>query len=416
MENKNFRNKTFFLIAIGLGLTAFIAFLITTQIAFNPVFLFIISLFLIIPFRNDSPTVRRIILLIVMLFIMWLLSSISNALIAFGISFLLAYLFDPIVNMLSRKGIPRWLSAMSIIVIFMGIVTVIAVFVFPSIFMQIGDITKKITNVVTTATSYLEGRKVTKLYDWIGISDQSVKTIIQTEFLPEVKQFIQKVMDTLLNLLKGMSFVASQLLNAILIPVFSFYFLKDFNKIKEQLKIILGKKDRKLLFDLRRINDIFRIYIGWQIIAASMVATVCSIVFTIAGISNGILLGILCGFLNPIPYIGLLLSWILSSLIIIVLGPDNMLYQILVIIITVNVLHFVNAYFVEPNILGKRIGLHPIILFASLFIFGAIFGFVGLLIAVPCTATLILFYNDWKNKIKEEEDQIELVAGDESNG
>jgi predicted PurR-regulated permease PerM len=318
--------------------------------------------------------------------------------------------------MLSRKGIPRWLSAMSIIVIFMGIVTVIAVFVFPSIFMQIGDITKKITNVVTTATSYLEGRKVTKLYEWIGISDQSVKTIIQTEFLPEVKQFIQKVMDTLLNLLKGMSFVASQLLNAILIPVFSFYFLKDFNKIKEQLKIILGKKDKKLLSDLRRINDIFRIYIGWQIIAASMVATVCSIVFTIAGISNGILLGILCGFLNPIPYIGLLLSWILSSLIIIVLGPDNMLYQILVIIITVNVLHFVNAYFVEPNILGKRIGLHPIILFASLFIFGAIFGFVGLLIAVPCTATLILFYNDWKNKIKEEEDQIELVAGDESNG
>jgi predicted PurR-regulated permease PerM len=184
--------------------------------------------------------------------------------------------------------------------------------------------------------------------------------------------------------------------------VFSFYFLKDFDKVKEQLKLILGKKDKKMLKNLRRINDIFRVYIGWQVFAASMIAILTSVVFTIAGIENGILLGILCGFLNPIPYIGLIASWVLASLIVLITGPDDMLFQIIVIITTVNIIHFVNAYFVEPNILGTRIGLHPLVLIASLFIFGALFGFLGLLIAVPSTATLMLFYEDWKLKLQEE--------------
>jgi predicted PurR-regulated permease PerM len=65
-------------------------------------------------------------------------------------------------------------------------------------------------------------------------------------------------------------------------------------------------------------------------------------------------------------------------------------------------MHFINTYLIEPNILGRRVGLHPLILFGSLFIFGAVFGFMGLLIAVPCTATMMLFYNDWRNKLKME--------------
>ena len=403
------------MIAVGLSLAAFMAFLFNTKIAFNPIVLFIISLFLIYPFRKESVLVRRIILLFVVLFIFWLLSFIAQSIISFLIAFLIAYLFEPIVGRLAKKGIPRWLTSISIIIIFVGLVVLVSVFVFPSIFNQINDLSVKAANVVSTATSYLEGRKVTKLFDWLGISDQNLKNIIQTEFLPEVKRFIQEVINTLLNLIKGISGIVSQVLNALLIIVFSFYFLKDFDKIKEQIKIILRKKDSKLLADLRRINDIFRIYIGWQIIAATMVATVCSVVFSIAGVSNGILLGVLCGFLNPIPYIGLLASWILSSLIIIVLGPENMLYQIIVIIVTVNVLHFANAYFIEPNILGKRIGLHPILLFASLFIFGALFGFIGLLIAVPCTATLMLFYNDWKNNIKNDDIKNDDIMNDEAS-
>jgi predicted PurR-regulated permease PerM len=58
-------------------------------------------------------------------------------------------------------------------------------------------------------------------------------------------------------------------------------------------------------------------------------------------------------------------------------------------------MHFINAYLLEPNIAGKMIGLHPALLIASLFVFSGLFGFLGLLIAVPLTATLVMFFNDW---------------------
>jgi len=321
---------------------------------------------------------------------------------AFVISFIIAYLLDPLVSKLTIGKRPRWLITSVAILLLTGIVSLVAIFVFPLIFNQINDVLAKVGSLVTTATDYLEKNKVQQFLASVGIEDKHLQQMIKNEFMPELRNFLQSLFNTLLALITGISGIAKQILNAILIPVISFYFLKDFDKIKNQLKIILGRKDKKMLNDLRRINDIFRVYIGWQVFAASMIAIITSVVFTIAGVSNGILLGILCGFLNPIPYIGLITSWVLSSLIILVIAPNDMWYQIIVIITTVNVIHFLNAYFIEPNVLGSRIGVHPLLLIASLFVFGALFGFLGLLIAVPCTATLMLFYEDWKRKLEEE--------------
>jgi len=404
MKKSDFRKNVYFLLAIIISISAFLAFLINTQFVYSPILLFVISIFLLLPFRNESPVVRRIILMIVLLFVLWLLSSVAQAIISFGLAFLIAYIFDPLVSKVCKRGFPRWMVTMVVMVLFIGSVSLIAVFVFPSIFLQINAVSEKVRAIVTTATSYLEAGKIQQLFDWLGIEDKNLQSIIQKEFLPEIKSFLQFMFTKLLNLFKGVSGIATQIINVILIPIFGFYFLKDFDKIKTQLKILLGRKDSKLLADLRRINDIFRVYVGWQVLAASMIAIVCSAVFTIAGVENGILLGILCGFLNPIPYIGLLASWIIASLLLVVVGPENLLFQIIVVIMTVNIVHFVNAYFIEPHILGNRIGLHPLVLIASLFLFGAIFGFIGLLIAVPCTATLMLFYNDWKEKIRNEEE------------
>lgn len=403
MESNDIKQKVFVLVTIGLAIAALIGFLIITKIAFSPLILFALCLFLLVPFRKESHLVRRLILLTVLLFVFWLVSFVPETFVSFLVAFLIAYLFDPIVNRFSGKFFPRWIISLFVIVVFIGIVTLISVFVFPSIFMQLNEVSGKVKSIVTTATSYFEVGKFEQLMKSIGIEDENLKNLIKKEFLPEIRSFLDILFLTLTNLLKGVSGIATQVLNAVLIPIFSFYFLKDFDRIKKHLKLLIGRKDPKMLSDIRRINDIFKVYIGWQVFAATMIATISSIIFTITGVESGILLGLLCGFLNPIPYIGLLASWILSTIILIVIAPENLLFQILVVILTVNILHFVNAYFVEPNILGHRIGLHPLILIASLFIFGALFGFIGLLIAVPCTATLMLFYNDWKNKLINEE-------------
>jgi predicted PurR-regulated permease PerM len=308
------------------------------------------------------------------------------------------------VSALEKKKIPRWLSSLLIILLLVGFVSVVFILISPQILNQFNEISQKITTVVTVVTSYLDTQKASKILESIGIKNEYLKNLIENELFPELKYLFSKILGSLGNFLMGMSTLARQVVNAILIPIFSFYFLKDFEKFKLYIKTILEKKNRKLLHDLTRVNEIFHIYISWQLVAAIMVASLCSLSFSIFKIEFSLILGILCGFLNPIPYLGLITSMIISVLIVLLVGPENLWYQIIVIVATINIVHFINAYFIEPNVLGKRVGLHPLILFLSLYIFGGLFGLVGLLFAVPTTAALMLFLNDWVEKLEPKPD------------
>jgi predicted PurR-regulated permease PerM len=206
------------------------------------------------------------------------------------------------------------------------------------------------------------------------------------------------VLGSLLKLFTNISALATSLFNIILVPILFFYFLKDYRKLVQLSKKILEKKNVKLLYDLRRISRIFKKYVSWQTTAAFIIASVCSTFFSIFKIPYPIILGILCGILNPIPYLGIFASMLISILTIVVVNQPDVISQVIVVVSVISGMHFINAYFLEPNIAGKLIGLHPALLIASLFVFGGMFGFFGLLIAVPLTATLVMFFDDWLKK------------------
>ncbi|MGB9852306.1 MAG: AI-2E family transporter [Candidatus Kapaibacteriota bacterium] len=381
--------------AIVVGILSFVAFLYFTQQLSNPLVIFLIGLFVITPFRKESYFVRRLILLFVFFFVLWIFTIIGSSIAPFIISFVIAYLLSPLVSNLEKKKIPRWLSSLSIILLFVALVSFVFVLIAPNILNQFEEISRRITTVVTVVTSYLEEQKVAKILDTIGIKNQYLKNLIETEFLPEIKYLFGRILGSLGSFLTGISSLARQVVNVILIPIFAFYFLKDFEKFKQFIKSNLEKKNQKLLNDLMRVNEIFHIYVSWQFVAAIIVATLCSISFSLFNIEFSLILGILCGFLNPIPYLGLIASMVISVLIVLLIGPENLWFQIIVIIATISAVHFINAYLIEPNVLGRRVGLHPLLLFLSLYIFGGLFGLIGLLFAVPTTAALMLFLNDW---------------------
>ncbi|MFW5701837.1 MAG: AI-2E family transporter, partial [Bacteroidota bacterium] len=294
--------------------------------------------------------------------------------------------------------IPRWAASLGLIIIFIGLVTLIAVFVFPMIFIQLDQVIRRLSNLMMISSKYLDSRLIYEYLANMGFSEEDVRKVVETEFVPRLKDVFSLLFQALLSLLNSLSGIATQLINAILIPILSFYLLKDFPDLKNLLRSILQRKNQKALYDMRRINVIMRKYISWQMIAATIVATTSSVVFSIAGIPYPILLGILCGVFNPIPYLGIFASMIISILTILLAFPEDLLTQIIVVIATINALHFINAYFLEPNIAGRQVGLHPVLLIASLFVFGGLFGILGLIITVPTTATLVMFFNDWRNK------------------
>lgn len=404
----NFPEKqwTYFL-AILLGIASLTVFLIETEIVHNPIILFVIALFILFPYRRKSKFVSRFMLLAVLLFSGWLLSDIGFALMPFGISFLLAYLLDPFVKFLQQKGIPRWSAAMIIVLLFVGAVTAVAVFVFPLIFNQLDSAIERVSTLMTSVSTYFSSDEFYEIIAQFGINEDTVRNAVEDEVIPRLEGMISSVLGSLSLLLQNLSGIATQLVNAILIPVLAFYFLKDFNRLKDFIKNILRQRNKKFLYNLRRINRIFRIYISWQATAALIVATVCSIAFTAFGVPYGLVLGIICGFLNPIPYLGVVASLFVSATTVVLVNPEGLLFYIIIVVVVISVMHFINAYFLEPNIAGKQVGLHPLLLIASLFVFGDIFGFVGLLIAVPCTATMMMFFNDWREQSLYQATEIE---------
>ncbi|MBI5323855.1 MAG: AI-2E family transporter [Ignavibacteriae bacterium] len=389
------KKPDFVIIAIIVSLIALTVFLFDTKIVNNPLVLILLSVFVLFPFRKESQFVRRLILLISLIFIGWLLADLGFAILPFAISFLIAYLLNPFINKLKEKNIPRWISALVIDLLFIGIISAIAIYIFPIIFAQLDDALKKISTLVTSVSKDLDERSIYKFFSKFGFDKKVFRGIIQTEFVPRLEGILSGILHAFLEFLTNLSLVATKLVNVVLIPVLLFYFLKDFQKIRDLVRKILEQRNLKMLNDLKRIDIMLRKYIGWQITAAFIVGTVCSVFFTIFNVPYSIVLGMLCGIMNPIPYIGLFASMVISIITIIIVDPPEMFQLILIVLIVINAMHFINAYLLEPNIAGKQIGLHPVILIASLFVFGGLFGFFGLLIAVPLTATLMMFYKDW---------------------
>jgi predicted PurR-regulated permease PerM len=100
--------------------------------------------------------------------------------------------------------------------------------------------------------------------------------------------------------------------------------------------------------------------------------------------------------LNPIPYLGIIASLFIAIVTILIVNGDGVLLNMVQVTVTVNVLHFVTTYIIDPRVTGSRIGLHPVVLIASLFTFGHFFGFFGLLFSMPAGAVVMMYFNDWR--------------------
>lgn len=384
--------------AIALSATAFGVFLYYSHFIESSLLMLIIALFIIVPFRKRSEFASRFTIILGLMFVVGLLNILGTSLVPFFIAFILAYILDPLISGLERKRIPRWVSSLFIILVIVGMVTTVAVFVFPLVFEQLDGVLKSISTYVSSARNYVESEDFYTQVEALGLPKDAIRGAIREQLLPRVEDIASVIFGSLLSVLNSLSSVLTQLVNAILIPILAFYLLKDFSYLKQYISKLLAGKNDRLLKDLKRINVILRKYIGWQMLAAIIVGTFTSISYTIFGIPYPIVLGVLAGLFNPLPYLGTVLSILIGTLTILLVNEPGIWSQILTIILTINGLHFINAYILEPNIIGKQVGLHPVLLLISLFVFSGIFGLIGLLIAVPTTAALMMFFNDWRTK------------------
>ncbi len=383
-------------LAIGGFLVLYGVFLFVTQLSANPFILYFAGMFGLYPFRRDYTIIRRLMALLTLTFVLWLVRELAALFVPFIVAFGLAYLLDPAVRFLRTKKIPRTLSAFVFVLLFVGIVAAIAIFIFPVIFSQLNDIIRELSTIINNAINYLESRQFFRLLSSYGLNSPETRNLINKEVIPRLEGLLESVFRGMLSFLTSVSNVVSQILTLIVTPLLLFYFLSDFDKFKHLIVTMLEGKNDKVLSDLRRINRIVQAYLAGQAIAAVTIAVAASLIFAAFQIPYAGVLGAVCGLLNPLPYIGMAASIIVGFITIAVVGyADTMLMSMVVVVATVIGLHLLDNYVIQPRLVGSRVGLHPLMLISSLFVFGHFFGILGLLVAVPTTASMLMFFHDW---------------------
>lgn len=186
----------------------------------------------------------------------------------------------------------------------------------------------------------------------------------------------------------------------------AFYFLMEKEKILnvcgEIFSVLLGKRATTAMKHIfYEIYSVFSGYLSGQMLDAIIMAILFSAAFLIVGLPHGILLGLISGFSNLIPYFGAFMAFLLAVFAGLLSGtPAKALYASILILL----LQQVDSIFIVPKVVGKKVEMHPVLVLLSLAIFGRMLGFWGLLIAVPlgalCKNFLLWLYE--KKKIHQK--------------
>lgn len=305
-----------------------------------------------------------------------ILSFFVRLLLPFFIACFIAYLLYPIINWLKEYNFPNVLSILLIYFLFIGGTTYLVYRVYPAAIIQLRDLNEHLPQFI-------------KMYE-----DAIYQIYVSTSFLPEavhdqMDQFILNIETSLENLvgklMGGFTKIFDFIVIITVIPVLVFYFLKDYHHIKNYLKKFLPIKYRPMMNQLANaIDERLGGYIRGQLLVSALVSLLTLIVFHLLGVKYALLLAIIMGLTNIIPYFGPIIGAIPAVAITITVSTK----LTILVIIAVFVIQIVESNFISPYIVGKSMNIHPIAIIFALLLGGQIQGIIGMIIAVPALTIL----------------------------
>ena len=294
----------------------------------------------------------------------------------------LAYLLDPLANRLERLGVNRMVASLVIIGAFvLGFVILILLFV-PVVIGQLGAFIEKLPGYVQR----LQTLAMDPNREWLrkilgeGVGD--------TQFGDIVKQGAGWAATFLKSVWSGGQALISVFSLVVVTPVVAFYLLCDWNRMVATVDRWIPLQHRETVHGLvREMDDAIAGFMRGQTAVCLILGSFYAVALTLSGLSFGLLIGLVSGIITFIPYVGSMTGLILAGGVAIAqFWPEYT--PILVVLGIFFVGQFLEGYVLAPKLVGESIGLHPVWLMFALFAFGYLFGFVGLLIAVPLAAVM----------------------------
>lgn len=312
----------------------------------------------------------------------WLVGQMREILSPFITAAVLAYILDPLVEKLNRRGVRRGLASMLVMVFALLMLCLLLLIVVPMLVQQFGNLLTRLPDLVV----FVQKKALPQLNGWLGtrwvLNEQSV-----TGWLSNHLGSIQKALPTLLQ--QGGSLVSS-LSNLVLLPFLLYYFLLDWARWTQGIKTMIP---RRYLETYTRISGNMDTVLGEFLRGQLTVMLVMGLVYglglMLVGLESGFAIGMVAGLLVFVPYLGAFTGLLLATMA--ALLQFGTWQGLLAVWAVFAAGQFLESFIITPKIVGDRIGLSPFWVIFALMAFGSLFGFVGMLLALPLAAvTLVL--------------------------
>jgi predicted PurR-regulated permease PerM len=312
----------------------------------------------------------------------WLFYLLAPVLTPFVAGALLAYVGDPLADRLQKLKLPRTLAVVAVFLITFLVLALLILLVGPLITAQIGALFDALPEIARQ----VEQVWMPNILGWLEI-DAGDDVGIGPFLAKYGEMFGSWSGKVLLSVSKSGGALAAAVLSLFLIPIITFYMLRDWDLIVAHLGALVPESQRETVFKLARESDeVLSAFLRGQILVMLALAFIYSLGLNLVGLKFAIAVGVVSGLVSFVPYLGFVFGIGLAALTV-ALEP-NPLWQLVGVVATFSVAQFIEGSVLTPKLVGDRIGLHPVIVIFSVAAGGQLFGFFGILLALPAAAVL----------------------------
>jgi predicted PurR-regulated permease PerM len=310
----------------------------------------------------------------------WIFNGILTP---FILGIAIAYLLNPVAVKFSRKHIPRWATALIILTLFFGILSLLFILVAPMVFRQGQMLIEQIPNYIQNLLDYLSPY-LTWIQDRVG-----------EDYIQQINDYLKgsagKVVGVTGGIVGGLAtggkVLAGMATTLALTPLVAFFMLKEWPFIVRWVESMYPRQHAHLIRSLlKKIDTKVAGFIRGQISVAFILGVIYALALTIAGLNYGFLIGLGAGLFSIIPLVGSTLGLVVG-VVVAWFQTGDLVYTGIIAAIFMGG-QFIEGNFLAPKIVGDSVGLHPLWIMFALLAGGSLFGIVGMLIAVPMAAVV----------------------------
>jgi predicted PurR-regulated permease PerM len=317
----------------------------------------------------------------------WLLYLLAPILTPFMIAALLAYLGDPLADRIEARGVPR---SLSVAIVFVGLVVgllLLVVLLIPALDHQVRALVRNFPSYV----DWLEQTLVPLVVQWLGVeADWSA--------LESLKDSVREHWRQAGGIAAGIASYVSRsglalvgwAANVVLIPVVTFYLLRDWDRLMEGIRELLPRDKEATIVELARESDeVLAGFLRGQFLVMLSLGAVYALGLWLAGLDLAFLVGLVAGLVSFVPYLGFILGVLLAGVAMLV--QTGSVLDLVPVVGVFAVGQVLESVLFTPLLVGDRIGLHPVAVIFAVLAGGKLFGFLGVLLGLPAAAVIAVF-------------------------